>query len=224
MKNSIKLLIVVIWFTMATESYGQIFGVKAGLNLSNMLLEDDEDKYSDDFKFNPGFHIGPTAEFLIAEMISFETALLVSTKGYKSSDELTIMGEDLEIEENLKLFYLDIPLTAKLSLEVEGAKVYGVFGPYLGMGFSGNSKSKLTAMGETESFDEDVEWGSDEEDDHFRRLDYGLTVGAGVEVNAIQIGLTYGLGLANISSYTGDGSKINNRVLGISIGYRLVGK
>ena len=55
--------------------------------------------------------------------------------------------------------------------------------------------------------------------DELKRLDYGLTMGVGVEINSIQIGITYGLGLANISTYVEYDSKINNRVLGISVGY-----
>lgn len=220
MKNLLKLLIVVIGFTMTTESYAQTFGVKAGLNLSNMLVEDDDDTYSDDFKVNPGFHVGATAEFPITELFSFETGLLLSTKGFKVSEEETFMGETVKYESKLNLIYLDIPLTAKASFDLGGARIYGVFGPYIGMGLSGKSKFEITAMGETETDEEDIKWGSDEDEDEFKRLDLGLTMGAGVEISSIQIGLSYGLGLANISTYTDGGSKISNRVLGISVGYK----
>lgn len=224
MKNSMKLLIVVIGFTMATESYGQIFGVKAGLNLSNMLWEDDENTYSDNFKMNPGFHIGTTAEFPISEIFSFETGLSLSTKGFKDEAKEEVMGETYEVKQEMNLFYLDIPLTAKASVDLEGPKIYGVFGPYLGMGLSGKIKTQLSGMGETVSHEEDVNWASDEENEALKRLDYGLMVGAGVEIDAIQIGLSYNFGLANISAETEDGFKINNRVLGISVGYRFAGK
>jgi hypothetical protein len=43
---------------------------------------------------------------------------------------------------------------------------------------------------------------------------------AGVEINSIPIGVNYGLGLANISNYANDGSRVNHRVLGISVGYK----
>ena len=220
MKNLLKLLIVVIGFTMTTGSYAQTFGVKAGLNLSNMLVEDDDDTYSDDFKVNPGFHVGATAEFPITELFSFETGLLLSTKGVKVSEEETFMGETVKYDQILNLIYLDIPLTAKASFDLGGARIYGVFGPYIGMGLSGKSKFEITAMGETETDEEDIKWGSDEDEDDLKRLDLGLTMGAGVEISSIQIGLSYGLGLANISTYTDGGSKISNRVLGISVGYK----
>lgn len=224
MKYIVKLFVVLIAFTMATnELFAQNFGLKGGLNLSTMLIKDD-DTYIDDFKMKPGFNIGATAEFPLAEMISFETGLLLSTKGFKISEEETFMGETIEMEGKMNLLYLDIPLTAKATFDLGGAKIYGVFGPYLGIGLIGKIKSETTYDGETETDEEDIEWGSDEDESDLKRLDFGLTMGAGVEINFIQIGLTYGLGLANISPYTDGGSKINNRVLGLSVGYKFGGK
>lgn len=222
MKNLLKLLIVVIGFTVATESFAQSVVVKGGLNLSKLLIKDDEGTYSDDFKMNPGFHFGATAEFPITELFSFETGLLLSNKGAKISEEEIIFEETVKFDFKTNLLYLDIPLTAKATFDLGGAKIFGAFGPYIGVGLSGKTKSEITSLGETEKTEEDINWGSNEEDD-FKRLDYGLTIGGGVEINAIQIGLSYGLGLANISPTTEGGTKVNNRVLSISLGYRLGG-
>jgi opacity protein-like surface antigen len=220
MKYLVKLFVVIITFSMTTELFAQNFGIKGGLNFSNILLKDDDDTYSNDFKMKPGFHVGATAEFPLTKMISFETGLLLSTKGYKTSEEETYMGETYKYEEKINLFYLDIPLTAKASFDLGGVKIYGVFGPYLGMGLSGKYKYEETYDGETDSEEEDIEWGSDEDNDDLKRLDFGLTLGAGVEIKSIQIGLTYDLGLANISTDNDNGYKGNNRVLGISVGYK----
>lgn len=213
---------MIIVFTNAEESFAQALGVKAGLNLSNLIMKDDDETYSEDFKMNPGFHFGLTAEFPITEMISFEPALLLSTKGAKILEEETYSGETYKYEGKVNLFYLDIPLTAKAYFDIENARAYGVFGPYLGMGLSGKSKWEGSYMGETESEETDINWGSDEEDD-LKRLDFGLSVGAGVEIKSVQIGLSYNLGLTNISANTYGGEKTNNRVLGISIGYKFGG-
>jgi outer membrane protein W len=223
MKNLTNLFVVVIISMMTTGLFAQTFGVKAGLNLSNMIVKDDDDTYSDDFKLNPGFHAGLTADFPITEMFSFETGLLISTKGYRISQEDTILGETYEIEGKLNPLYLDIPLTGKVAFDIGGPKIYGAFGPYVGVGLAGKAKNEVTINGETEKDDEDIEWGSDEEEDFLKRLDFGLTVGAGVEINALQIGISYGLGLANISVSSDNGAKINNRVIGISVAYRFGG-
>jgi hypothetical protein len=223
MKNLTNLFVVVIVAMMTTGLFAQNFGVKAGLNLSNVFAKDDDDTYSDDFKLNPGFHAGLTADFPITEMFSFETGLLLSTKGYRISEKETILGETFEIEGKLNLLYVDIPLTGKVSFDIGGPKIYGAFGPYVGLGLSGKAKSKITVGGETEEEEEDINWGSDEQEDDLKRLDYGLMVGAGVEINALQIGVSYGLGLANISANNDNGNKANNRVIGISLGFRFGG-
>lgn len=216
MKNLFSLLVLALVLTMTAESFAQRFGVKGGLNLSNMLIKDDDKTYSDDFKMKPGIHIGVTAEFPMTEMLSFETGLLLSTKGFKLSRE--------GYEGKMSLNYLDIPLTGKASFDIESVKVYGVFGPYVGIGISGKSKFENTYEGETEIDDDIVVWGSDKEESDFKRLDFGLTVGAGVELNAIQIGTSYNMGLANISPDTEDGRTNKNRVLQLSIAYKFGGE
>ena len=104
MKYLVKFFVVVIAFTMTTELFAQNFGVRAGLNLSNMLMKDDDDTYSDEFTMNPGFHVGPTVEFPINEIFSFESGLLLTTKGFKISDKETFMDETYEYEQKLNLF------------------------------------------------------------------------------------------------------------------------
>jgi len=220
MKKTVKIMMLVVFVATSTGSFAQKFGLKGGLNLSNMLVKDDDDTYSDDYEMNPGYHVGVTAEYPISDMLSFETGLLLSTKGFKLSEEED--GDKAELK--LNLLYLDLPLTAKATFDFGVAKFYGLFGPYLGVGLSGKSKFEVTFSGETESDEEDVEWGSDEDEDDLKRLDYGLAMGAGVEINSVRIGLTYNLGFLNISPYSDDGFKMNNRVIGISVGYTFGGE
>ena len=166
-----------------------------------------------------GFHIGATAEFPLTEIFSLETGLLISTKGVIYKQLLTEEDMDFEYKFNLSPLYLDIPVTAKASFDIGGgAKIYGVFGPYAAIGLSGKIKQEESINGATTSEEIDIEWGSDIESSNFKRMDFGLIMGAGVELNSIQIGLNYSLGLANISPQTN--VKVNNRVLGISVGYK----
>jgi len=224
MKNLMRLLVAVIAITLATESFAQNFGIKAGLNLSNMIAKDDNDDYSEDLKLNPGFHFGPIIEFPINDMFSFETGLLASTKGYRVSEEETYMGQTAKFEGKINLIYADIPLTAKVTFPLGGAKIYGAFGPYVGVGITGKTKAEMTVNGETETEEEAIEWGSDEEESDLKRLDYGLNIGLGLDINSFLIGASYGLGLANVSPYTEDGYTTSHRVIGVSIGYKFGGK
>jgi hypothetical protein len=220
MKNLSRIFAICIAMAFCANGFSQSFGIKAGLNLSNVLIEDADDTYSDDFNMKPGFHVGPTVEFPLSDLVSFETGLLLSTKGYKYEESADMMGASVNYEQSLNLLYLDIPLTAKAKFDMGGVALYGAAGPYVGIGLTGKSKFEMSGGGESESEDTDVEWGSDENEDDLKRLDFGLTVGAGVEVNSFLIGVNYGLGLANISPATENDFKINNRVLALSLGYK----
>jgi hypothetical protein len=146
LKKNLSLIVLLI---ITTASYAQIFGVKAGLNLSTMLLKDNDGNYSDAFKMNPGFHAGVTGEFPLTEMFSFETGLLLSTKGLKSNQNYAFLGGTTETKGKLNLLYLEIPITAKASFHLRNIKIYGTFGPYIGMGLSGKNKYEITEMGVT---------------------------------------------------------------------------
>lgn len=218
MKNLSKLLVIVLVITFSSETFAQKFGVKAGMNLSNMLMKDDDETYSDEFKMKPGFHAGVTAEIPVDEIFSVETGLFLSTKGFKMCEEEEYMDEYYEMEAKINLLYLDIPILAKVSYDTGGLKVFGALGPYIGMGISGKTEMTGTYNGDSESETEDVEWGSEND---LKRLDYGLSIGAGVEINSIVVGVSYNLGLANIAADSDYGDITNNRVLAFSIGYIL---
>lgn len=209
MKNFIKLCSIAFMLTVSTACFSQTFGVKAGLSLANLKFEDNDL----DTKLNPGFHIGPMIDIPIGEIFSFETGLFLSTKGLKISGNDDIS----EYTNTINMYYLDVPLTAKLTHDLGNSKIYGMFGPYFGVGLIGKAKYEMTYDGDTESFEEDIEFGSDE---NLNRLDFGLTLGAGLELNSLLFGLSYDLGLVSVSP----DEKINNRVLRFSIGYKFSGK
>jgi PKD repeat protein len=191
---------------------GVKLAVIGGLNFSDMLI--DEGELNPETQMLTGFHVGPAAEFPITEWVSFETGLLLSTKGavYKTA----LVGVN---KSEFNLLYLDIPLTAKATYDFGGAAVYGTVGPYVGVGLSGKMKSQIVGSAELIDNEKDVTWDSD-----LKRLDYGLTIGAGMEVNAIRIGISYELGLANISAFPQmEDHFIYHRVLRISAGYSIAG-
>ena len=217
MKNVIKISIVLFLMILTSASFAQTFGIKTGFTLSDMVIKIDGENLGEEFKMKPGFHVGGTVDFGISDVFSIETGLTFITKGTRWKESESYMGEDYETSLNINLYYLDIPVTAKVSIPAGNTKIYLEAGPYLGIGLVGNTVTKMSYNGETEKEKETIEWG---EDDFLKRLDYGLRFGAGVVVNSFLIGASYDLGLANISSYTDEGSKIQNRVLSFSVGYR----
>ena len=168
-----------------------------------MLSKDDDDTYSSDYKTKVGFHLGGTAEFEITDMFSFETGLFLSTQGYKVN---TIFGDY-----KTNLLYFNIPITGKARYEFDDFNIYGLFGPYIGLGLSGKVKSGDNST--------NIDWGSGEDND-LKRFDLGITIGAGVEYGPYLAGISYNLGLANIAAQNDGGYRVKNRVFAITIGYR----
>lgn len=120
----------------------------------------------------------------------------------------------------MELLYVEVPIQLTGTCKVGKLNFFGTFGPYLGYGIYGRFKDEFTIFGETETTSDDVKWGNDKTEDFIKRLDYGLTAGAGVDLNKFRIGLSYSYGLANISSFTDGNTKVQNRVIGIAVSYR----
>jgi Outer membrane protein beta-barrel domain len=215
MKNLAKLFPVILLTAMITASDAQTYMIKGGLNLSNMLFKDDDHMYSQDFKMNTGFHVGATIEIPLVDYVTLETGLLLSTKGYETEGNIG----DATYKSSLDLYYLDIPITWKGYLNVGKTKVFAAIGPYVDIGLNGTDKIEITLNGQTETVEEKIDWGSEEAEADFKRMDMGLIFGGGIEFKQVQLGVSYNLGLVNILPYQGYGMLVKNRVLSISLGY-----
>jgi hypothetical protein len=180
-----------------------------------MLSKDDAETYSDNNKMKFAFHIGGVVDLPLTEALSVEGSLLFSLKGVRSVEE---SGEFTYIL-NGNLFYFNLPVVIKYTHDLGNIRLYGLAGPYMALGIGGKYKDIVEYDGDRDTDTEAVEWGNDSENDDLKRPDAGLHIGAGVRLGVIQAGLFYELGLANISSYTGNGYKIKNRAFGITGSY-----
>jgi hypothetical protein len=167
----------------------------------------------DEFKMKPGFNAGVTVEFPTKDWFSIDMSLILSTKGCKTIHKSVTFND----KGTRNLVYLDIPLTAKTYFNAGGAKIYGAFGPYIGIGLGG----KWDEI-ETNNFSGGTISSSSNAFDGLNKLDFGLTAGVGVSIYSFQIGLSYGFGLSDISSDSN--VIIRNSVSGISLGYIFGGK
>lgn len=206
-------------FMIESNSNAQWYGLKGGYNLSTIVYFDNNGANIDLFSNNPGFHIGLFTELPIYKRLSFESSLLFSTNGYKQYYDKTLNGDLLKYNSAANFNYLEIPLKAKYSQNLGRAKIYGAFGPYMGIGLGGEIKKTTTSTNSGQSSTDyiDIKWGPKLGRDNFKRIDLGLNAGAGIEFRTVQIGISYNYGLRNISDRSDDGYRVNNRVLGLSM-------
>ena len=216
-KYILRIMIGLCIVAMTSTSFAQTFTVKGGLNLSSMSIKDDDETYSDNFEMKPGFHLGGLVGIPINDMFSVEGGMFLSMKGFNASDEGSFLGYNYDSDANLELYYLDIPITAKISAGTDELKIWGAAGPYIGIGIAGTKNGSFSFEGITGSSSEDVEWGSDDGSD-LQQIDVGYTIGAGVEMGALLIGLSYNQSISNNASNTDNGMTVKNGVIALSVG------
>ena len=82
------------------------FGVKAGVNYSNIIKDDGNNSFNTDYLV--GYHAGITLDIKLLDNLAFTPEALYSTKGYKSS---STFGEFTQ-----KTNFIDIPILASIKL------------------------------------------------------------------------------------------------------------
>lgn len=165
---------------VAVTAKAQYLGVKGGLNLSNLRLDD-----VDSENMRVGYHFGAFLNLPISDGFAIQPEVLYSTKGSKAEyhQDLGFLGQ-FDADTKFKLDYIDVPILAVFRVG-DAFEIHA--GPYIG--FLMNSKFEV---------DGDVELEDDLDKDNFKSMDYGLTGGIAINFSAIQVGARYNYGLQKI--------------------------
>ena len=151
-------------------------GIKGGLNLSNLYLNNVSDENA-----RIGFNVGVYGQLLSTDVFALQPELLYSTKG--SHNEFDGFPNQT-VKFNLN--YLDLPVLAVFKLGKSAEIHAGGYASYL-----------LNA-----NISHDGDFGSGSEDlnrDNFKSFDYGLVGGFGLNFGAVQVGARYNFGLVEIA-------------------------
>jgi hypothetical protein len=180
------------------------FGLRAGLNLSNIIKTDNSD-FSTDIK--PGFNAAAFLEIPIVSGFSVQPELQFSQKGYIATG--SVLGSPYEYRVTTN--YVEVPLLAKIS----PSNNFGiVVGPQFSFLTSTNTKFKTS----NSSYEENV----DNDNDNLRKNILGGVLGIEVASSNAIFSLRYNL---DFQTNNGDGTsstpKYKNQVLGLSVGIRL---
>jgi len=174
-----------------------MFGVKGQFGMTTISGD------VEDTKMKLGFGGGAVARFAISPMFDIQPEIMIALKGC-GFDVPEGVDED---EYKFKLTYIDVPVLARYNIPMEGNIKPAIFaGPYLGFLMSAKEG------------DEDIK-------DYLKSTDFGLVLGAGIDLKAgekgtLAIDARYNLGLSNINdSEDADDYKIKNSGFGLNIAY-----
>lgn len=168
------------------------FGVKAGMNLSNMTQD-----LKGDAKV--GFNVGLTMDYNLTPDVYLLTGIDYSLEGTKEGNRKVNMS------------YLKLPVHVGYKVNVtENTKIVLHAGPYVGYAISGKYKEGGISI---DAFDDEI---ASTLGYKLKRFDFGLGLGVGAEFGQICVGLGYDLGLVNLMDIK-NRSRIEE-IIGESIG------
>ncbi len=191
-------------FGAFAQSQEMGFGIKAGVNFPNYQYENTESKST------TNFHVTAYLDAPISDYFAIQPGLSLQGKGAKLAESNIA---DFTWTQNTMWLEIPVNFVAKIPTMDVGSFIIGA-GPYVGIGLSGKNKYESNFGGTEREF----EFGKN---GSLRRTDFGANILAGYQMNqGISITANYGLGLTDLSP-EGASGKINNRVWGISLGFRI---
>ncbi len=212
-----KLFVIIVSFVFSAAASAQQntrWGVVVGMNSSELTSS----RY---FDSRIGFHLGVKAEIGLPQITQgayLETAILLSLKGEKMSDEFD--GEEVDGNSGVKInpYYLEVPVHIGYRYALnKNFNLFGSFGPYFAYGLFG--KIKVNGIGDdgySYHIKTDV-FGSDT----MKHFDFGLGGRIGAEFNnKIQLSVGYDYGLTK--PFSSDNASVYgkyNKNLSISVAY-----
>ncbi|MEN8248125.1 MAG: porin family protein [Bacteroidota bacterium] len=176
MKKIIFSLAVIIGSTALLNAQDIQYGVKVGVNLSNLDVAPESDPPAPSMRL--GLNVGGFAELGLADNFWFRPELTISTQGAND--------EDVEVTQKVKLTYLNATFLAKYNLS---NSIYLFAGPQVGFLVDGEFEEEDKVSGEQDIFNADAV---------YKNLD--VSVGLGIAYNfdmGIGLDLRYNLGLTD---------------------------
>ena len=224
MKNKNLFLVVAMvmfGFAAMAQSEGISIGLRGGFNYQNI---NGKDMNGDQLKLDmvPRFNAGVVIEIPVVPALFFQSGLLYTTKGAKSTNDFP----NTNVSAEYSLSYFELPLNLLLKPALGKGHFLLGFGPYVAYGLDGTAKYTIGNI----SSDEKIEFANEYSSlnpygPYIRRLDYGGNLLLGYELSGgLSLQLNAQLGMANINAdnttYPDNKTSFRNTGFGLSLGYR----
>lgn len=171
------LLTIAFCSAVMFSANAQYLGVKGGLTLSNLNIDEVDDR-----NMRTGYHFGAYLNLPLGDRLAFQPEVNYTTKGATAEyDILVFQGEN-----SFNMGYIDVPLMGVFRLG-DQAEIH--LGPYIGF----LSSASISTEGDFGEGQEPLDRES------FKSMDYGLAAGLALNFNALQLGARYHYGMQQIA-------------------------
>lgn len=197
MKNTIVILFsVVIMLSTVVQAQDVGFGLKGGVNLTNLNVDDPEGSYDS----RTGYHAGVFLRGKFGKVAIQPEVLLFTQSNEISSSTLG------SVENNFT--YLAVPVMFKFYV-VSGLNIQA--GPQFGFLLDGERKSQLQGL----TVKEDIK-------DYYKNSDTSISLGGGFDFPfGLSVDARYNIGIKDINDEA-DGYESKSRVFLISLGWNFL--
>jgi hypothetical protein len=217
-----KLIVIAFCTGMFTTAKSQVY-VQGGVNLANITKTNSGATEKNNMLTT--FNAGILGRMNLSTTFDLETGLLLDGRGSKSDMYLTSSTSDNYVKAKFNPLYLEVPLNVVLRIPLESStNIFVNAGPYAAFGIAGKSKTDSKIAGVTSSSSTNIKFtdadpnAQDQAYDKLKRWDYGVNLGAGIDLGKILLKANYGMGFAKISSKeTNNSSNDKNKYRTVSI-------
>lgn len=195
--NYVSIILVFVALGIGLEVSAQTaFGIKGGLNLTNLNVDDPEASYDT----RSGYHVGIFLRERFSK-VAIQPELLLFTQ---STDvKSTALGDYKD-----SFTYLSIPVMFKFYL-VSGLNIQ--VGPQFGFLLDGERK-----------FDSRLVQGTSDIKDYYKNTDVSVSLGGGWDFGfGLNLDLRYNIGIQDINDQA-DGNEAKSRVFQLSLGWNFI--
>ena len=170
--------IAITGFQASAQITRSTIGIKGGMNISNLSVSGLSDESN-----RIGYHYGIFARLGLTHCFAIQPEALFSSKG----SELNFNNALVTGGAVFSLKYVDVPVLGVINFTRHFNLHFGPYFSYL-----------LDASVKNNSDNEGSNFETEVNKDNFRKIDYGLVGGAGIELRALGFGVRYLKGLAPV--------------------------
>lgn len=164
--------------TKAQGTNASKFGIKGGVNFSNLYTNDKSDS-----KMLTGFNIGVFAKMPVTKTFAIQPELYYTTKGAQVTYNSTFVDGIAKFNLN----YIEMPLLLIVNV-TENFNIH--FGPYVSYLINGKVTNESNAT--LFNFENNIKT------EDYNKFDAGVAAGAGIDIGAFSLGARYSYGLTKV--------------------------
>jgi len=203
-------LILTLWSagTLSGQAHRPEFGAEVGLNLATLGGSD-----VDGADLRTAFAGGGFVRFPMGASFAIEPAVFYSQQG------ATDKGGGVKV--TFKVDYLQVPVRFRFAAPLASStriRPYAYIAPALAINLGCKVRGEASGQSAEVDCDDPILGGGFEA----KAVDFGVHLGAGLEISRFTLGLRYQLGLTSIDD-SGNDQDVKNRVFAIVAGYRFGG-